>query len=137
MTWFSTKAFDFTLPGEGWSEETTQFHRPKDDTRTAFAISRQKATPELDLEATVKEMKGGLYKEREVVHSLDVRVGPLDAHDIGVIARNYEQADYHRNVAVIYFDLALNFQWVGPAASREAIDARADRTLATLKFRKP
>ena len=136
MTWFSTKAFEFTLPGDGWTEETTQFHRPKGDDRTAFAISRQKATPDLDLETTVREMKGGLYKEREIVRSEGVRVGPLDAHDVGVIARNYEHADYHRNVAVLYFDLALNFQWVGPAASREEIDVRADRTLATLKFRK-
>lgn len=136
MNWFSTKAFAFELPGDGWSEETTQFFTPKDDDTKAFAISRQKNDPALDMEATVKEMKGGAYLEREIVRSEPIQVGPLEAKDVSIVARNLKGADYLRNVLVTYYDLLLNFQWVGPAPSRKEIDALADRTLETLRFRR-
>ncbi len=136
MSWFSTKAFSFDLPGEDWSEQTTQFFTPKDDDTAAFAISRQKNDPELDMEATVRDMKGGYYLEREIVRSEQIQVGPLDARDYGFIARNLKGADYLRNVLVTYYDLLLNFQWVGPARLRKEIDARAERSLAALRFRR-
>ncbi len=136
MSWFSTKAFHFELPGDAWEEATTQVHTPPGDDRTTFALSRQRATPELDLEATVRDMTGGHYLEREVVRSERIHVGPLDAQDVGVVARSHDSADYHRMVAVEYYDLALNFQWVGPASARAETDARAERALEALRFRR-
>ncbi|NUO54742.1 MAG: hypothetical protein HOV80_38365 [Polyangiaceae bacterium] len=136
MSWFSTKGFSFSLPGEEWTEATTQFFTPKGDDTAAFAISRQENDPELDMEATVRDMKGGYYLEREIVRSERIQVGPLEAKDYGFIARNLKGADYLRNVLVTYYDLLLNFQWVGPAQARKEIDARADRALETLRFRR-
>jgi hypothetical protein len=137
MTWFSTKAFDFQLSGEGWNDETINVYDQKGDgPLNRLAITRQKYAPEQDLDATFREMKGGDYQEREIVRSDLIQVGMLDAQDVSVIARNVAGADYHRVVSIHYFDTTLNFQWVGPAIGREIVDERAERTLETIKFRK-
>lgn len=134
MSWFSTKAFHFELPGDTWEEATTQIYQPKGQDKVAFAINRQKATAELDLVATIQEIPTS-YLEREIVRSEQRHLGALDAHDVSVIGRSMDGADYHRMVFVHYYDLALSFQWAGPASSRDAIDARVERSLETLRFR--
>jgi hypothetical protein len=137
MTWFSTKAFDFQLSGEGWNDHTMNVYDQKGDgPLNRLAITRQGYAPVHDLEATLREMKGGDYEEREIVRSELIQVGLLDAQDVSVIARNVTGADYHRVVSIRYFDTALNFQWVGPAVGREIVDQRVEHTLATIKFRK-
>ncbi len=137
MTWFATKAFDFTLDGEGWLDQTVnQYDQRGDGPLNRLAITRQGYAPEQDLEATFREMKGGDYDEREIVRSERIQVGVLDAQDVSVIARNVQGADYHRVVTIHYFDVTLNFQWVGPAVAREIVDQRVEHTLETIKFRK-
>lgn len=137
MTWFCTKAFDFQLAGEGWVDQTVNIYdQPGDGPLNRLAITRQPYAPEQDLEATFREMKGGDYQEREVLRSETIHVGPLDAQDVSVVAQNVNGANYHRMVSIHHFETTLNFQWVGPAVGRDLVDARVERTLETIKFRK-
>lgn len=135
MSWFATKAFSFHLPGSSWEEKTVQVHTANDDPRSTFVITRQPAAEGVDLEASVRAIKGGYYREREIVRSERVAVGPLDGHDVALIARSNESADYHRLVCLRYGDLDLTFQWVGPAAARAEVDARVERCLEATRFR--
>jgi hypothetical protein len=134
VSWFSTKAFHFELPGESWEEMTTHVFQPQAQDRTTFAINRQKGSADLDLAATMRETPSP-YLEREIVRSEHRHVGSLDAQDVSVIGRSRESADYHRVVLVSYYDVALSFQWAGPASARDAIDATVERSLETLRFR--
>lgn len=139
MTHFVTRAFRFDLPGNDWDELTVQLFSPtRDDDTTLFAIAR---TPLLegssvDAEEIVKKLPSRPDVEREVVRSERVEVGPQEAQDVSVISRTLRSADYFRLVCVAYYDLELTFQWTGPVAERASIDARADRTLESLKFRR-
>lgn len=136
MSWFSTKAFSFELPGE-WQERTIQLHRPADDAETAFALARnpREDKQEIDLDMVVSSLPKGSNVEREVLHNDRVEVGPLDGQDMGFITRTRASAEYYRIVCVSYFDLELSFQWAGPAARRAEVDARAEHLLQTVKFR--
>lgn len=139
MTHFVTRAFRFDLPGNDWDELTVQLFSPtRDDDTTLFAIAR---TPLLeggtvDAEEIVKKLPTRPDVEREIVRSERVEVGPQEAQDVSVVSRTLRSADYFRLVCVAYYDLELTFQWTGPVAERAAIDARADRTLESLKFRR-
>lgn len=134
MTWFSTKAFQFDLPGDGWDELTIQSFHSQEDEHAAFAISRQKASEDVDLVESVKNTPAP-YLEREIVRHEPRQVGALDAEDLAVIGRASTHADYHRMVVVRYYDLALSFQWSGAAANRDAVDARVEQALETVRFR--
>ena len=136
MSWFSTKAFSFELPG-AWQEHTIQLHRPADDTETAFAIARnpREGKQEVDLDLVVSNLPKGSNLEREILHNERVAVGPFDGQDMSLITRTPASAEYYRIVCVSYFDLELSFQWAGPAARRAEVDARADQLLQTVKFR--
>jgi hypothetical protein len=139
MTQFVTRAFRFELPGDDWDELTVQLYsRTRDDDSTLFAIAR---TPlrdggGVDAEEIVQKLPPRPDVEREIVRSERVEVGPQEAHDVSVVSRSLRSAEYFRIVCVAYFDLELTFQWTGPVAERGAIDARADRTLESLKFRR-
>jgi hypothetical protein len=139
VTHFVTRAFRFDLPGNDWDELTVQLFSPtRDDDTTLFAIAR---TPLLeggtvDAEEIVKKLPPRPDVEREIVRSERVEVGPQEAQDVSVVSRTLRSADYFRLVCVAYYDLELTFQWTGPVAERASIDARADRTLESLKFRR-
>jgi hypothetical protein len=138
MTWFATSAFSFELPGDAWEERTLNMFRPENDERTMFLVGRSKV-PEggpVSVEDILKAMPMGPYDVREVVRHEWRQIGPLDAEDVSVFARQGATGEYYRFVTVNYYDLELTFQFAGPVADREDVDRRAERTLESVRFRK-
>lgn len=138
MTRFAADAFRFDLPGDGWREETIQMFSPEGDDESAFMIGRRERAKDAAeaIErafATFPKMSG---LEVEMVRSEPVEVGSLQGTDLGIITRTKKGADYMRVVIVPYYDKDLYLNWGGPAAERSAVDARAARTLETVRFRR-
>jgi hypothetical protein len=134
MSWFCTKAFSFELPGD-WEEKTVNLHQRADE-KAALMVTRNRREPgtDIDVEGAIRELPGGALVEREILHSRQVEVGPLDGQDVAVISRNLRAAEYHRIVCVGYYDLELSFQFAGVAAARDEVDARVEQALSTVQF---
>lgn len=138
MSWFATSAFSFELPGDAWEERTLNMFRPENDDKTAFLVGRAKV-PEggpVSVEDILKDLPLGPYDEREVIRHEWRQVGPLDAEDVSVIARTGADGEYYRFVTVNYYDLEVTFQFAGRAAEQAEVDARAEKTLESVRFRK-
>jgi len=138
VSWFSTAAFHFELPGDRWEEQTLHLFRPPADARSAFAISRNrvKGDSPSDIESALRALPTGRYDERSILRSERRQVGPLEAQDVSAFARSGSEGEYYRVVNVAYYELELSFQWAGPMETREEVDARVERTLESLKFRR-
>jgi hypothetical protein len=138
MSWFSTSAFDFELPGEAWEERTVHVFRVPGDARSAFMIGRAKIPPtgRVSLEEILPTLPMGAHDERKILRHETRDVGPLDGDDVSFYARSGTEGQYYRFVSVAYYDLELTFQFTGPMDAREDIDARADETLDSVQFRK-
>lgn len=135
MSAFSTNAFRFSLPGDSWVERTIHLFRRKDDPQSAFAISRRPAQPsDLSVEELVKALPDGPYDEKEVVRSDERYFGAVAAQDVSVVARNGTRGEYYRMVVIPHHGSELSFQWAGPIAARDDVDARVERTLHSLRF---
>lgn len=138
MSWFTTSAFHFELPGERWEERTMHVFRPPDDSRSIFMIGRAKVPP--DGKPTVEDLLASLpegpYDERTIIRKERCQVGPLEGEDVSILARSGATGDYYRFVGVEYYDLELTFQFAGPMAKREEVDARVEATLQSVWFRR-
>lgn len=139
MTWFSTNAFRFALPGDAWLEQTIHMFRPKNDPRSAFAISRSEPAPDGDdsIERALKMLPKGPYDERTILRRELREVGAVDAEDVSLFARSGASGEYYRILCLPYYGRLLSFQWAGPIAARDEVDARVERALDTLRFRGP
>jgi hypothetical protein len=139
MTRFSTDEFRFDLPGD-WMEGTTQVYLPEGVEPTGstagFAIGRSPRTeePGQALDNVLRTLPKSPDIEVELLRSSPGKLGVLDAWDLGFVTRTRLSADYMRLVIVGYYDTELHFCWSGRAAEREAIDARADGTLGSVRF---
>ncbi|HTJ84825.1 MAG TPA: hypothetical protein VL400_24065 [Polyangiaceae bacterium] len=138
MTRFGTDVFRFDLPGDTWVEQTVQVYTPPEDQSTAFMLARDERTddPGADLETAIRIFPNSRLGEVELVQSKRSDVGPLDAKDTSFIIRSRLSADYMRVVSVGYYELELRFCWAGPASARESIDARAEHTMKSARFRR-
>lgn len=138
MSWFSTANFHFELPGDQWEERTLQIFRPTDDDRSVFIVGRSKLPPEgrPEVEALLASLPEGPYDERKIIRHERCQVGPLEGEDVSVLARAGAVGDYYRFVSVAYYDLELTFQFAGPMAAREQVDARVEATLQSVWFRR-
>ena len=135
MNTFSTNAFRFTLPGDGWMEKTAHFFRRKNDPTSQFAISRVTKEPDdMPLESLVELIPEPVDGEKEVLRSELRDFGAADAEDVSVRTRFGTTAIYHHIVSIPYYQLSLSFQWTGPFAQRDAVDASVERTLSSLRF---
>lgn len=138
MSWFSTSAFHFELPGDAWEERTVNMFRPPNDDHSVFLVARSKV-PEggaVSVEEVLKSLPMGDHDVREVIRQEWRQVGPLDAEDASVFARTGAEGEYYRFVSVAYYDLEVTFQFAGPMAEREKVDVRAEKTLESVRFRK-
>ncbi len=138
MSWFCTSAFHFELPGDDWEERTLNFYRPNDDAQSVFIVGRAKipeggAPPATEVLASIPL---GEFEEREILSHQARSVGPLDGEDLAVFARAGTTGQYYRFVSVPYYDLEVTFQFSGPMAARDAVDARVEATLESVRFRK-
>lgn len=132
---FSTNEFWFELPGEGWVERTIHLFRPSKDSTTAFAISRRPIQPDDEtMEQIVRSVPHPPDTEKEILKNEHRYFGDASGEDISVLARVGTVGLYHRIVCIPYQGRSLSFQWSGPLAQRDEIDARAERTLKNLRF---
>lgn len=136
MSAFSTNDFQFELPGEGWVERTVHVFYAAGDQQTGFVITRLDPSKEEDnsIEASIAALPKGLYDEREVLRSEARSFGRIETQDVSFLARRGAEAKYFRVVSVPYYDRELSFQWVGPFTARDEVDARAEKTLESLRF---
>lgn len=136
MTWFSTNRFRFELPGDAWRERTIHIFHPPGDPKTGFAITR--LTPEKgadnSIEASLAALPKKVHDERTILRKERRYFGAVDVEDVSFYARRGPDAAYYRIVCIPYYGEELSFQWMGPMATREQVDARAEQTLDTLKF---
>lgn len=138
MTWFSTDAFRFELPEDGWIEQTVHVFHPPNDPKTGFVITRVPSEPDgAGVERSLQALPEWLYDEREVLRSERRYFGTAEAEDVSFLARKGMDGSYFRVVAVPYYGRELSFQWMGPIADREQVDARVERALAKLRFWSP
>ncbi len=137
MSWFTTSAFHFQLPGDRWEERTMHVFRPLDDQRSILMVGRAKVPPEgkPDIEDLLKSLPEGPYDERTILRRDRCQVGPLQGEDVSILARSGATGDYYRFISVDYYELELTFQFAGPMAAREEVDSRVETTLQTLWFR--
>jgi hypothetical protein len=138
MSWFSTSAFSFELPGDRWEERTVNLFRPRHDDRSVFMLGRAKI-PEggpVPFEELLDSLPMGPYDERKIVRHEPCRVGMLEGEDVSLFARTGASGEYYRFVSVPYYDLEVTFQFAGPIADRQKVDENADRTLDSVRFRK-
>lgn len=138
MSWFSTSAFQFELPGDGWDERTQQRHAAPDRPRHRFAVSRapKNEGETIDVEAAVRAFPELPNTEREILRKAPVTVGLCAGEDLSFVQRSLLGAEYIRIVVVEYYDRILAFHWMGPASDRDEIDERAERGLESILFRR-
>lgn len=138
MSSFWTASFHFELPGDRWEERTVQVFRPTDDDRSVFMIGRAKLPPggKPDVEEVLTSLPEGPYDERKILRHETRQVGPLEAEDVALFARAGATGEYYRFVSVAYYDLEVTFQFAGPMAAREQVDARVETTLESIRFRR-
>lgn len=138
MSWFTTSAFHFQLPGDAWEERTTHVFRHPSDTRSIVMVGRAKVPPEgkPSVEELVASLPQGPYDERTILSKEPCQVGPLEGEDVCMLARSGATGDYYRFVSVDYYDLEVTFQFAGPMSAREEVDARVESTLQTVAFRR-
>lgn len=138
MSWFSTQSFHFELPGDSWEERTVQVFRPTDDERSAFMLGRAKLPPggKPEFEDVLASLPEGPYDERKILRHERCQVGPLEGEDVSLFARAGATGEYYRFVSVAYYDLEVTFQFAGPMAAREQVDARVEKTLESVSFRR-
>ena len=134
MSYFTTKAFSFSLPGP-WEEKTVNVHqRPDEKASLVLTRSQREADGRVDLIGAIDGLPSSPQVERELLHDRRVQIGPLSGQDIGVINRTRAMAEYHRIVCLAWYDVDLSFQWGGAASAQNEVDARADHALSTLRF---
>jgi len=138
MTRFAADAFRFDLPGDGWREESVQFFSPEGDDASAFMIGRRERAADAaeSIEHALASFPKSTFLEVELVRSEWIEVGALQGTDLAIIARAKTGADYMRLVILPYYDEDLYLNWGGPASDRTAVDARAERSLETMRFRR-
>jgi hypothetical protein len=138
MTRFAADAFRFDLPGNGWREESVQMFSPEGDDASAFMIGRRERAADAaeTIERALASFPKSSVLEVELVRSEQIEVGALPATDLGIISRAKSGADYMRLVIVPYYDEDLYLSWGGPAAERATVDARAAKSLESMRFRR-
>jgi len=138
MSWFSTSAFRFELPGDVWEERTMHLFRPPNDTRSVFMVGRAKPPPgkRPTTEELIASLPKGPYDERTIIRQEWCQVGPLEGEDVSVAARGGVMGDYYRFVSVAYYELELTFQFAGPMSARDEVDARVEATIRSVRFRR-